>query len=160
MIHKNTEGDYILKEIKLTIPGKPMGKQRPKFSTRGKFVKATTPVETVSYENLVKIMYQETYGNMFFEQEEPLELVVNAYFLPPANTSKKKLALMYENKIRPTKKPDFDNIAKIIGDALNAIAYPDDKQVVDAAIHKFYDTEPRVEITIRSILESEEINNG
>lgn len=157
---KITKGDYILKEIKIAIPGKPMGKQRPKFSTQGKFVNARTPQETVNYENLVKILYRESYDGMSFEQDEPLELIVNAYFLPPANTSKKKLALMYDNKIRPTKKPDFDNIAKIIGDALNAVAYPDDKQVVEASIHKFYGTEPRVEITVRSILESEETNNG
>lgn len=159
-LRKKRKEGHVLKEVRIVVPGKPMGKQRPKFSTQGKFVKARTPQETVSYENLVKILYRESYDGMFFEQDEPLELIVNAYFLPPANISKKKLALMYDNKIRPTKKPDFDNIAKIIGDALNAVAYPDDKQVVEASIHKFYDTEPRVEITVRSILESEETNNG
>lgn len=149
-----------MKEIRIVVPGKPMGKQRPKFTTRGKCVKAITPQKTVSYENLVKVVYQENYGEMMFEQDEPLEMIVNTYFMPPANTSQKRLGLMYANEIRPTKKPDFDNIAKIVGDALNAVAYPDDKQIVDASIHKFYNSEPKTEIIIRSIFDKEEQNNG
>lgn len=149
-----------MKEIIITAPGKPVGKQRPKFSTKGNFVNAITPEQTVNYENYLKMLYIEKYGDMAFEAEEPLELTVNAYFQPPANTSKKKLEMMFNNSIRPTKKPDFDNIAKIVGDALNAVAYPDDKQIVDASIHKFYSGEPRTEIIIRKIFNNQEENNG
>lgn len=149
-----------MKEIIITAPGKPVGKQRPKFSTKGKFVNAITPEQTVNYENYLKMLYIEKYGDMAFEAEEPLELTVNVYFQPPANTSKKKLEMMFNNSIRPTKKPDFDNIAKIVGDALNAVAYPDDKQIVDASIHKFYSGEPRTEIIIRKIFNDQEENNG
>lgn len=146
-----------MKEIKITIPGKPMGKQRPKFSSRGKFVKAITPEQTVNYETLVSMIYIEKYGNVMFESEEPLEMIINAYFQPPSNTSNKKMKQMLSGEIRPTKKPDFDNIAKIIGDALNAKAYPDDKQIVDACIHKYYAEAPKVEVIIKSLKkESEE----
>jgi Holliday junction resolvase RusA-like endonuclease len=58
---------------------------------------------------------------------------------------------MLENIIRPTKKPDADNIAKIVCDALNGIAFLDDKQIVDARITKWYSDTPRIEIIIQEI---------
>ena len=56
---------------------------------------------------------------------------------------------MEEGKIRPTKKPDFDNIGKIVCDSLNKRAYNDDAQVVDAQVRKFYSRNPRVVVTIQ-----------
>ena len=51
---------------------------------------------------------------------------------------------MLQGKILPTKKPDCDNIAKIICDALNGVAYDDDKQIVALKVTKIYSAEPRV----------------
>ena len=48
-----------MKQIRFTIPGQPFGKQRPKFSRAGAYVKTYTPKETTSYENLVKLFYNE-----------------------------------------------------------------------------------------------------
>ena len=128
-----------------------MGKQRPKFARVGMGVNAVTPKKTANYETYIKYIYAEKYKVMMFEIDEPLKIEIIAYKAPPSSTSKKKLKLMLENILRPTKKPDWDNIGKIVGDALNKVAYPDDKQIVDAHIIKFYDTEPRVEITITSL---------
>ena len=58
---------------------------------------------------------------------------------------------MIDKKIRPVKKPDFDNIGKIIADSLNGIAYADDSCIVEATISKFYDIYPRTEITIENL---------
>ncbi len=55
---------------------------------------------------------------------------------------------MIAGDIAPTKKPDFDNIQKIICDALNGVAYYDDSQIVKADIEKVYRTTPRVEVTV------------
>ena len=137
--------------IELTIPGTPFGKQRPKFTSRGKFGKAVTPEKTVNYETLVKLLYNEKYGELSFDTEEPLKMTIRAYMQIPSSKSNKQKKLMKENILRPTKKPDWDNIGKIIGDALNAIAYPDDKQIVEAHIVKFFDENPRVEIEIEKI---------
>ena len=128
-----------------------MGKQRPKFARVGMGVNAVTPKKTANYETYIKYIYAEKYKGMMFETDEPLKIEIIAYKAPPSSTSKKKLTLMLKNILRPTKKPDWDNIGKIVGDALNKVAYPDDKQIVDAHIIKFYDTEPRVEITITSL---------
>ena len=58
---------------------------------------------------------------------------------------------MIDRLIRPTRKPDFDNIGKVICDALNGIAYRDDAQIVDALVRKFYSDIPRVIVEISDI---------
>ena len=50
--------------------------------------------------------------------------------------------------IRPTKRPDVDNVLKIVCDALNKIVYDDDACIVDAQVRKYYSANPRVEISI------------
>lgn len=54
-------------------------------------------------------------------------------------------------KNHPLKKPDADNVAKIILDALNGIAYLDDKQVVDLGVHKSYNATPGVLVFVYEI---------
>jgi Holliday junction resolvase RusA-like endonuclease len=49
-------------------------------------------------------------------------------------------------------KPDADNIAKIILDALNEVAWDDDAQVVQLSVCKRYDTDPCVIVTIEDVL--------
>ena len=58
---------------------------------------------------------------------------------------------MRRGLIRPTKKPDIDNVVKALADALNHVAYRDDTQIVDCQVRKFYADEPRVEVLIRQI---------
>lgn len=55
---------------------------------------------------------------------------------------------MQDGYIRPTKKPDCDNIAKIICDALNGIAYYDDSQIVKIEVDKVYNETPGVDVVI------------
>ena len=76
---------------------------------------------------------------------------IRAYFAIPASDSKKQRAQKVQGAIRPTKKPDWDNIGKIIADSLNGVAYRDDSQIVDAQVRKFFGTEPRVEVTIEDV---------
>ena len=60
---------------------------------------------------------------------------------------------MEEKRIRPIKKPDWDNIGKVVADSLNQVAYRDDAQVVDSQVRKFYSRQPRVEVTIQTAKE-------
>ena len=78
---------------------------------------------------------------------------ITAFYSIPKSTSKKRAALMRDGLLRPTKKPDYDNVAKVICDALNKIAYCDDAQIVEAAFAKFYADEPRVEVRLWKINE-------
>lgn len=74
-----------------------------------------------------------------------------AFYSIPKSASKKKRTLMVEGKIRPTKKPDMDNVMKMIADSLNQVAYRDDTQIVDAQVRKFYSEQPRIEVSISQI---------
>lgn len=133
-----------------TIPGEPCGKGRPRFANGGSFTRTYTPQKTVNYENLVKLCFHEQ-GGRKFPDDAMLDIRIFAYYEIPKSVSKKKRQLMLDRKIRPTKKPDFDNIGKIVCDSLNKIAYRDDAQIVDAMVRKFYSDCPRVVVKISQI---------
>ena len=46
------------------------------------------------------------------------------------------------------KKPDIDNIAKIVADALNKVAYDDDSQICDMKIIKRYGEQEKLIIEL------------
>jgi Holliday junction resolvase RusA-like endonuclease len=131
--------------IKLLIPGQPCAKQRPRVCKEHTY----TPAKTVNYETFVKELY--VIGNYAKQLEGALQMTVTACFSIPKSTSKKDAALMCAGRIRPTKKPDWDNIGKIISDALNGLAYHDDSQIVSATVEKWYSNNPRVEVEIQEI---------
>ena len=55
----------------------------------------------------------------------------------------------------PQKKPDADNVAKIILDSLNKIAFDDDSQVVELQVNKLWTEESeRVEFELSEVLKS------
>ena len=138
-----------MKSFTLTIPGPPMGKQRPKFSSAGKFVRTYTPAKTVNYETLVKELFTINQCPML---EGEISVQVIAYLTIPASAPKKKAEQMAIGIINPTKKPDCDNILKIICDALNGMAYHDDSQIVQALVKKRYtNREPRVSIYMTEV---------
>lgn len=130
------------------IVGEPQGKGRPRFSTRGGFVKTYTPEKTASYENFVKVCYLNKYKGQKLDGEIIAEII--AYFSIPKSFSKKKRVQAIEGKIKPTKKPDTDNIAKTILDSLNGIAFEDDKQVVALLVKKLYGEEPKVVVSLKN----------
>lgn len=138
-----------MKTVEFEIPGIPKGKQRPKVTVQGNYAHAYTPKETVNYENYVKLMYQTCKDKKFLEGA--IGAVIQAIFPIPKSTSKKNIALMREGKIRHTKKIDCDNLAKIILDSLNGIAYKDDAQVCELLVCKYYGDEPKVEVMLYEI---------
>lgn len=132
------------------IYGEPQGKGRPRFSSVNGHVKTRTPEQTVIYENLVKTEYRSQSGKRS-PDDAMLDVRIFAYYSIPKSVSKKKRKAMLEKKVRPTKKPDFDNIGKVICDSLNGIAYRDDAQIVDSMVRKFYSDTPRVVVSISNI---------
>ncbi len=146
-----------MKQIKFTILGEPQGKGRPRFVTRYNpatgtaFGRAHTPENTIIYENLVRTEYSIQTKNYRFPDDSMLDMRILAYYGVPKSASKKKKALMLSGVLRPTKKPDMDNVMKVIADSLNQVAYKDDTQIVDAQCRKFYSDEPRVDVVIREI---------
>lgn len=120
-----------------TIPGDPVGKGRPRFGrTKNRGVHTYTPDKTAKYEALVARCYRAAIG--YTIKYASIGIEINAYFPIPKSYSRKRVQDIMEERELPTKKPDCDNIVKIILDALNGVAYTDDKQVVDVRCRKHY----------------------
>jgi Holliday junction resolvase RusA-like endonuclease len=129
--------------IALTIPGEPQGKQRPRVSKFGTY----TPKKTVNYETYIKELFAIKYPN-FIPLEGPLKMELYIYVLIPSSASKKKIRLMENGELLPTKRPDVDNIEKLVFDALEKLAYKNDSQICRVTKIKDYSRRPRLEITI------------
>lgn len=133
-------------KFEFTIPGKPTGKGRPRFSRYGH---TYTPEQTTNYENLVKVCFKQAYPRAEpFPQKIELCADIKAYYPIPASTSKIKKQKMKDGVYKPTVKPDVDNVTKIILDSLNGIAYHDDAQIVVLRAEKLYSDEPHVDVMI------------
>lgn len=133
------------------VNGKPQGKARAR-TVRNKYtgkVHSFTPEKTASYEELIRWSYKSAGG--VYHADKMLEIYIAAYFPIPKSYSKKKQAERNDGDIRPTTKPDCDNIIKIVLDALNGVAYYDDKQVVCVSCNKFYAETGYLEIEINEL---------
>lgn len=129
----------------VVVEGKIKGKARPRVFNGH----AITPKDTVTYENWVKVCYQEQKAEYL---EGPIKAEINIYYKVPKSYTKKRIQAIKEGLEYPCKKPDADNVAKIILDSLNKIAFDDDSQVVNLIVNKLwtFDTE-RVEFGLEEI---------
>jgi len=132
--------------ISIVLAGAPLGKERLRLN------RAThtlyTPERTLNFEARLANAGQGVMAGRPL-LAGPLALDVRAYVLVPASWSKKKRAAALKGEIRPTSKPDGDNMLKVVSDSLNLVVWTDDSQVVDARVRKFYSDAPRVEIEVR-----------
>lgn len=124
------------------------GKSRPRMNTRTG--RAYTPTKTKDYEYFVRENFVMKYRH-FTPIDGRVRVNIIAYFEIPKSAKKTDIPKMINNEIAPTKKPDFDNIAKIVIDALNRFAFKDDAQITEATIIKKYAETPKVLIKIEEI---------
>lgn len=129
----------------IVVTGKIRGKARPRVC-RGR---AFTPKDTVEYEKLVRECYQKQDGRYL---KGSVRALIIAYYKIPKSYSKKRVQAIREGLEKPRKKPDADNIGKIILDSLNGIAYKDDAYVADFRVKKEYTEEfERVEFELSEV---------
>lgn len=132
--------------MRIWLAGPVRGKGRPRF------VRATgrtyTPPETVSYEAALRIAAQLAMdGRPPFAGQ--VEITMVARFEVPKAFSRLKRQQALDGVLRPTRKPDLDNIAKL-ADALNGVVWLDDRQITDATLLKRYSAEPGLLITVEA----------
>ena len=140
-------------QIEFEVIGKVKAKQSVKFANMGGFMKKYTPADVKSYANWVKLSFMQKYPewNVNNFKDKQLTCEIDIDILIPKSFSKKKQDLAAGGFIRPTVKPDCDNIAKNIDDAMNGIVFPDDKQIVTLVIRKWYSNSEKVKITVSEI---------
>lgn len=137
--------------VNFSIEGQPVGKQRPRFRRFGNFVQTYTDAKTKSYETLVKEAATKAMGSSPpLEGPVKLDLIIR---LPvPKSYPKKRSEACLNGSEWPTKKPDWDNVAKSVADAMNDIVFLDDTQIVIARVVKTYSAEAGVDVQVSEVL--------
>ena len=132
----------------IVVEGTIRGKQRPRFNT--KTGRAFTSNQTINYENWIKQFYIEQSNKLL---QGAIRARIEIYYSVPKSYSKRKIEAIKEGTDYPMKKPDCDNVVKIVLDSLNKIAYDDDKQVVELTVLKrwTFDKE-RIEFEMEEIV--------
>ena len=120
------------------LPGEPRGKGRPRFSSRGGFVKTYTDAKTRDYETRIREAAAKAMAAAGLEPtDRPVSVRIVMASCPPISWSKKRrLAALLGQEL--PKKPDLDNVAKCVLDALNNVVYQDDVQVWRLVVTKLY----------------------
>jgi len=137
----------VIVPARFTIPGEPQGKARARTVRNGAFTRTYTPEKTAAYENLVRIEYERQCEGANFA-DNSLRVSIRASYGVPKSTGKGKRGLMLTGFLYPSRKPDCDNIAKVVCDALNGLAYRDDAQIAKLDVLKQYAEIPGVTVEI------------
>lgn len=103
--------------VRFIVPGEILGKPRPRVNKNGR---VWTPARFKNYEKAIARAYLEAGGKKL---EGCVAVKVRTFRAMPKSRPKR---LQSEEDVY---KPDVDNILKIVLDALNGVAFEDDKQV-------------------------------
>ena len=133
--------------VTIRLAGTPRGKGRPKFSTAGGVMRSVTPAPTRNYEAALKMAAQSAMDGTD-PLQGALDLLMIAVMPIAESWPKKRKADALAGRIRPTSKPDGDNLLKMT-DALNGVVWVDDAQVADATVRKFFGSAPGLLIEVR-----------
>ena len=133
--------------MKFTIPIEPVGQMRARSTAIGGH--ARTYKHATQRTNEIRLMAFAAEHAPNEPMDGPLEVTVDAYLPIPSSLSKLKREMAIAGEIRPTKKPDADNLAKNLLDCFNGVFWTDDKNIVGLMVRKFYSDRPRWEVEIR-----------
>jgi Holliday junction resolvase RusA-like endonuclease len=134
-------------EVVFTVPGAPRGKERPRATRQGRVY---TPEKTVNAEALIKLLAGDAMNGRPL-LEGALEMLVEFVLPIPASFSKIKRAQAIAGTLAPLSKPDIDNGAKLVADALNGVVYKDDAAIVRMALVKRYGEVPATIVEVREM---------
>lgn len=131
----------------IKLDGPPRGKGRPRFGRRGSFVAVWTDKKTLAYEQLLGAAAMEAMSPNL-PHLGALSVRIEAGMPIPESWSQKKRQAALSGDLNPIGKPDFDNLAKCCGDALNKIVWHDDSQIIVCAFRKFYAAAPCLTVSV------------
>ena len=156
MVNQRSVQNNMLELAFLTIDGEPIPKGRPRFRVMGKFVQAYTPAKTKKEEQRIREEIKKQFIRKPFSY--PIAVDIDFFFTIPKTyfRSKKKIQELADNYYYHTSRPDCDNLAKLVLDAMNGLVYEDDKQIFGLRIVKMYappGRDARTEIRIKRAIE-------
>lgn len=139
--------DLSVREWTLVIPGEPVAKGRPKLGTVNGHAMAFTPPKTRRYEDIVRQTAVREWNRPLLA-DVPIYLRATFARGIAASWPRKKREAALANTLRPTGRPDLDNMLKAITDGLNGVVYLDDALIVEITATKMYAAEPLVAVTL------------
>lgn len=127
--------------VKLNIPGTPQGKARPRV-VRGH---AFTPERTRVCEDEIRLAFKRAavsrhWNIPLIRRPDQIEVTITAFMPIPRSWTKAKQAAALDGQHPHTSRPDADNLAKTVLDALNRLAWEDDSQIVRLIVEKRFHT--------------------
>lgn len=137
--------------VAFQVPGKPVGKGRPRATKRGKHIALYTPEKTVSYESTVALAASQAMSGRQLIAG-PVYVLMSIVLPVPRSWSQRKQNEALAGVLVPTTKPDMDNVIKAVFDAINGVVWNDDAQVADLRVTRRYGGTPGVSVIV-SVLE-------
>ncbi len=132
-----------MKTVEFSITGAPVPKGRPRMTSRGH---AYTPQRTREAEQAIADAFRKLNVTPF--ADVAVSIRIDCVFAPPQSWSKRKQAAARQGAVKKTTKPDADNLAKTVCDALNGLAWDDDSQIVKLTVTKRYGVESYTSVKI------------
>lgn len=139
-----------VRHVVVELAGEPRGKGRPRFTRSGI---AYTPKETRQYETALRLAAQAAMRGAE-PITGPLRVQITAAFSVPKSWHKGKQLTALADVVKPTGRPDWDNVGKVT-DAFNGVVWRDDAQLVDVRVTKKYSTSPRLTVEVEQIFGAE-----
>lgn len=143
-----------VRSLDFSVPGCPIGKDRPRFARAGKSLRVYTPTETKRYERAVALLARSALARAE-KLCGPVSVRIDAWYPIPESWSRRKRASALDDGVMPTTKPDIDNVAKVVLDGLNRVAFADDAQIVDLQCRKRYGETPSVRVRVAEVATQE-----
>ena len=140
----------MITNVAFTVPGEPQGKGRARVGSIGGRARMFTPAKTVAYEGLVAMAAQQAMQG-FNPFSGACAVEVECVFAMPKSMTKKHRVEAIAGRMRPTKKPDGDNVLKVICDGINGVVWVDDVQAVDSRVIKRYGETPGVHVRVAAL---------
>lgn len=137
--------------MELVIYGEPIPQGRPRFTKTGH---TYDPERSRNYKQLVRFWVTQHIKKIdgWKPFENPLCVDLTFFVGIPSSWAKEKRIRAINGQIRPSSRPDIDNLVKSVLDSCNGLLWVDDCIITDLSARKRYTGElARVEIKITEV---------
>lgn len=136
--------------VSFVVPGTPRAKMRPWATAARGRTHVFTPRPTQDYEAVVRASAAAVRGGSP-PLDGPIAAHIRIRLAPPVRVARTVRADMMAGRIRPTRRPDVDNVVKAILDGSNGVAITDDACVVSLSAEKVYAEDAGVDVRFESL---------
>ena len=144
--------------IAFNVPGEVRGQGRP----RTRVVKSTggqsfahiheDPKDTANKHNIQlyaeEAMRRRGYMALANPTEKGITVEILCFLRIPRSMSRKKADRALTGEVRPLRKPDLDNVAKAVLDAMNDVVYRDDAEVTRTTVTRYYGVREHLSVRV------------